>query len=54
MPGDGWNEAAAARLRDECRQLLGPEMEAGVHAVAEIPPERSGKRPIIKTSGMAP
>jgi hypothetical protein len=28
-------------------------MEAGVHTVAEIPPERSGKRPIIKTPAMS-
>lgn len=49
VPGNGWNEAAAARLRNDMSRLLGPEMEAGVHAVAEIPPERSGKRPIIKT-----
>lgn len=53
VPGDGWNELAAARLRDDLSLLLGPEMEAGVHAVAEISPERSGKRPIIKTTAMA-
>ncbi len=49
VPGDAWNESAAARLRDEMSKLLGPGVEAGVRTVAEIPPERSGKRPIIKT-----
>jgi phenylacetate-CoA ligase len=53
VPGDGWNDLTAARLRDDMSQLLGPEMEAGVHAVADIPPERSGKRPIIKTPAMS-
>ena len=48
-PGDGWNEVNAARLRDDMSRLLGPGMEASVRAVAEIPPEPSGKRPIIKT-----
>jgi phenylacetate-CoA ligase len=49
VPGDAWNQLSADRLRDDMSSLLGPEMEAGVNAVAEIPPERSGKRPIIKT-----
>jgi len=53
VPGDGWNELAAARLRDDMSRLLGPEIDAGVRAVAEILPERSGKRPIIKTPAMA-
>jgi phenylacetate-CoA ligase len=49
VPGDGWNEVTATRLRDDMSRLLGPGMEASVRAVAEIPPEQSGKRPIIKT-----
>jgi phenylacetate-CoA ligase len=49
VPGDGWNESATARLRDGMSRLLGPGVETGVRTVAEIPPERSGKRPIIKT-----
>jgi phenylacetate-CoA ligase len=53
VPGDGWNELSAARLRDDMSSLLGPEMEAGVEAVAAIPPERSGKRPIIKTPALS-
>src|SRR5207248_7188793 len=43
VPGDGWNDGAAARLHDNMLRLLGPEMEARVHAVADIPPEQSGK-----------
>jgi len=54
VPADGWSELRAARLRDDMSQLLGPEMETGVRTVAEIQPERSGKRPIIKTPGTAP
>jgi phenylacetate-CoA ligase len=53
VPGDGWNEHSAARLRHDMSLLLGPEMEAGVHTVADIPLERSGKRPIIKTPAMS-
>jgi hypothetical protein len=49
VPGESWNEVTAARLRDDMSRLLGPGVEAGVRTVAEIPPERSGKRPIIKT-----
>jgi phenylacetate-CoA ligase len=52
VPGDGWNELCVRRLRDAMLQLLGPEMQADVQAVAEIAPERSGKRPIVKTVGM--
>jgi phenylacetate-CoA ligase len=51
VPGDGWNEVTAARLRDDMSRLLGPGVDAGVRAVAEIPPEPSSKRPIIKTIG---
>jgi phenylacetate-CoA ligase len=50
VPADGWNEHSAARLREEMSGLLGPEMEIEVAAVAEIPPERSGKRPLIKAA----
>jgi phenylacetate-CoA ligase len=53
VPGDGWNALSAARLRDDMSLLLGPGMDACVRAVAEIPPERSGKRPIIKTPAMS-
>jgi hypothetical protein len=53
VPGEGWTELAAARLRDDMSSLLGPDVEAEVRAVAEIPPERSGKRPIIKTPALS-
>jgi phenylacetate-CoA ligase len=54
VPGDGWNEQAAERLRQDMSQLLGPELESEVRAVREIAPERSGKRPIVKTTATAP
>jgi phenylacetate-CoA ligase len=48
VPGDAWNECAADGLRNRMSQLLGQEMETHVQVIAEIPPERSGKRPIVK------
>jgi phenylacetate-CoA ligase len=50
VPSEGWSERSANRLREDMLRLLGPEMEGDVQAVAEIPPERSGKRPIIKAA----
>jgi phenylacetate-CoA ligase len=48
VPGDRWNEHSATRLRGDMGELLGPGMEADIRVVAEIRPERSGKRPVIK------
>ena len=48
VPGEGWNEERRLRLRADLNQLLGDEMEVDVQTVAEIHPEKSGKRPIIK------
>ena len=48
VPGEGWNEERRLRLRADLNQLLGDEMEVDVQTVAEIRPEKSGKRPIIK------
>jgi len=50
VPGEGWDEARRERLRADLKRLLGDEMEVDVQTVADIPPEKSGKRPIIKTS----
>lgn len=47
VPGPGWDEARRERLRSDLKHLLG-EMEVEVHTVSDIPPEKSGKRPIIK------
>ena len=50
VPGEGWDEARRERLRSDLKRLLGDQMEVDVQTVADIPPEKSGKRPIIKTS----
>jgi phenylacetate-CoA ligase len=48
VPGEAWNEERRERLRSDLKDLLGHEMEVDVQVVNEIPPEKSGKRPIIK------
>lgn len=48
VPGEGWDENRRERLRSDLMDLLGHEMEVDVQVVSEIPPEKSGKRPIIK------
>jgi phenylacetate-CoA ligase len=53
VPGAAWDEPRAARLREDMSALLGPGMETAVHVVAEIAPERSGKRPIVKSPAMS-
>lgn len=50
VPGQGWDEKRRERLRSDLKHLLGQEMEVDVQVVSEIPPEKSGKRPIIKKS----
>ena len=48
VPGESWGEERRLRLRADLLQLMGNEMEVDVKTVLEIPPEKSGKRPIIK------
>lgn len=48
VPGEGWDEQRRARLRSDLAQLIGDGMEVDVQTVLDIPPEKSGKRPIIK------
>lgn len=48
VPANGWDEQRRIRLRSDLKQLLGGEMEVDVETVRDIPPEKSGKRPIIK------
>ena len=52
VPGDDWSQLSVAPLRDDLSHLLGPGTEVSVQTVSEIAPERSGKRPIVKTSRM--
>lgn len=49
VPGEAWNEERRERLQSDLNELLGHEMEVDVQVVTEIPPEKSGKRPIIKS-----
>jgi phenylacetate-CoA ligase len=50
VPGEEWNEQRRVRLKSDLKRLMGEEMEVDVQTVNEIPPEKSGKRPIIKRS----
>lgn len=49
VPGEAWDEERRERLGSDLKELLGHEMEVEVQVVSEIPPEKSGKRPIIKS-----
>jgi phenylacetate-CoA ligase len=49
-PAQGWNEQRRGLLQTDLARLLGDEMKVTVEAVAQIPPEKSGKRPIIKVA----
>jgi len=48
VPGSGWDEDRRRRLQSDLNVLLGDEMKVEIQTVSEIPPEKSGKRPIIK------
>jgi len=49
VPGTGWTEERRIRMRSDLAQLIGDEdVTVEVQTVAEIPVEKSGKRPIIK------
>jgi phenylacetate-CoA ligase len=48
VPAQGWTERQRERLQTDMARLLGHEMTVTVETVAQIPPEKSGKRPIIK------
>lgn len=48
VPGPAWDDERRASLQTDLSALLGKEMHLEIQAVAEIPAEKSGKRPIIK------
>lgn len=48
VPGEEWDEQRHVRLRSDLVRLMGEGMEVDVQTVLEIPPEKSGKRPIIR------
>jgi phenylacetate-CoA ligase len=46
--GAAWDDQREARIRSDLTKLMGNDVAVGVKVVTEIPPEQSGKRPIIK------
>jgi phenylacetate-CoA ligase len=48
VPSERFDDDTRTRLRNDAAWLLGADVAVSVETVAEIPPERSGKRPIIK------
>jgi phenylacetate-CoA ligase len=54
MPSNRWTDGTAAVLAEAIDKLVGGEMHVTVEPVLEIPTERSGKRPIIKSQGPRP
>lgn len=48
VPTDSFDEGTRERLRNDVAWLLGPNVAVSVETVTEIPPERSGKRPLVK------
>lgn len=50
VPSSLWNESRREKIRSDLLSLLGADMTVSVESVNEIPPEKSGKRPIIKSN----
>ena len=50
VPSAVWDEHRREKIRRDLSRLLGHDMIVSVESVAEIPPEKSGKRPIIKST----
>ncbi|MDQ3820999.1 MAG: hypothetical protein M3362_25410, partial [Acidobacteriota bacterium] len=48
VTADGFGESMSERLRERLKELLGGSVTIEVEKVKEIPPEKSGKRPLIK------
>lgn len=49
VPSSVWDEGRREKIRSDLSCLLGDDMMVSVESVNEIPPEKSGKRPIIKS-----
>jgi phenylacetate-CoA ligase len=48
VPSSAWGNGVGEMIRREMENLLGKDMDVRIEKVAQIPPEPSGKRPIIK------
>jgi phenylacetate-CoA ligase len=48
VPTQGWRDGVGELIQNELENLLGKDMAVRIEKVAEIPPDKSGKRPIIK------
>jgi phenylacetate-CoA ligase len=54
VPAATFNDDTRKRLRDDAAWILGDDVAVSVETVTEIPPEKSGKRPIIKVVSSQP
>jgi phenylacetate-CoA ligase len=50
VPSAHWDDRHREQIRSDLSRLLDDEMIISVEAVREIPTEKSGKRPIIKSN----
>ena len=48
VPGPQWNEQQRARIQSDLTRAIGAGVAVAVKTMSDIPPEKSGKRPIIK------
>ncbi len=48
VPSSAWQEKVGALIQQELENLLGDDVQVSIEKTASIPPEPSGKRPIIK------
>jgi phenylacetate-CoA ligase len=51
VPSERFDDEVQKRLRDDLAWLLGDDVLVSVEKVTAIPPEKSGKRPIVKILG---
>lgn len=50
VPDHSWNVQRGAQMQTDLQQLIGDDVRVSVETVAQIAPEKSGKRPIIKVA----
>ena len=48
VPAEQWAEERRSQIQSDLSRLIGEGVDVAVETVSEIPPEKSGKRPIIK------
>ena len=50
VPAGQWDEARRSQIQSDLKRLIGDGVDVAVETVSEIPLEKSGKRPIIKSA----